>query len=149
MEQEKAWKYVVLFARLALAAAFLSAVVDRFGVWGQMGQTGVSWGSMENFYRHVAKLAPWAPAALVPLIGWVVNILEVVLALALISGVQLRAAAAASAALLIVFALSMAAFQSVKMSLNFSVLTCAACAALVYLACSAQALRGPERVGAH
>ena len=63
----------------------------------------------------------------------------------LLLGVQLRASAWISAALLLVFALSMAAFQSLKLSLNFSVLTCAACAALVYLASSLEAAPGARR----
>lgn len=146
MQKESAWKAVLLLARFALAAAFLSAVADRFGFWGHMGELGVSWGTMENFYRHVAKLCPWAPAGLIPVLAWVVNALEAVLGVTLLLGVQLRASAWISAALLLVFALSMAAFQSLKLSLNFSVLTCAACAALVYLASSLEAAPGARRV---
>ncbi|POZ63227.1 MauE/DoxX family redox-associated membrane protein [Chromobacterium alticapitis] len=139
MQQQNSWKSVLLFARFALAAAFLSAVADRLGLWGKMGDLGVSWGNMDNFYRHVAKLSPWAPAPLIPALAWLVDILEAVLGVFLLLGVQLRRTAWASAALLLLFAISMAAFQSLKLSLNFSVLTCSACAFLVYLASQPQA----------
>jgi len=33
-----------LFARIALGASFLSAVADRFGLWGPYGAKNVSWG---------------------------------------------------------------------------------------------------------
>jgi len=33
------------FLRLALGISFLSAVADRFGLWGVYGQPNVSWGS--------------------------------------------------------------------------------------------------------
>lgn len=44
----------VWFARIALAAAFLSAVADRFGLWGPPGATGVAWGDLKNFNDYVA-----------------------------------------------------------------------------------------------
>jgi hypothetical protein len=34
----------VRLLRVALAFSFLSAVADRFGLWGQFGVDGVSWG---------------------------------------------------------------------------------------------------------
>ena len=35
--------------RVALAATFLSAVADRFGLWGPPGTPGVAWGSIEQY----------------------------------------------------------------------------------------------------
>jgi putative oxidoreductase len=126
-------KIAVILARLALAIAFISAVADRFGLWGNFGDPGVSWGSMPNFYRHVAKLAPWAPQAAIPGLAWIVTVLEGVLGIGLIVGYRLKEVAWVSALLLLIFAVSMMAFQSIKLTFNFSVLTCAACAYLVYL----------------
>lgn len=128
------WKFALIFARIALASAFISAVADRLGLWGEMGQPGVSWGSMQGFYLHVAKLAPWAPGMAVPWLAWFVDILEAVLGIFLLAGVQLRRTAWVSGVLLLLFAVSMMAFQSLKLALNFSVLTCSACAFLIYLA---------------
>ncbi len=126
-------RLAVIFARYALALAFLSAVVDRFGVWGQMGQLGVSWGTMENFMVHVAKLNPWIPSALLPALGWFVTALEAVLGFFLIVGFQVRIAALLSTVLLLLFGLAMSMFQTIKLPLNYSVFTAAACAFLVYV----------------
>ena len=56
--------------RIALAIAFLSAVADRFGLWGKPGRPGVSWGNMGQFNAYVAKLNWFLPAAVIPLTGW-------------------------------------------------------------------------------
>jgi len=126
-------RLAVMFARYALALAFLSAVVDRFGVWGQMGQLGVSWGTMENFIVHVAKLNPWAPPALLPALGWLVTVFEAVLGVFLIVGFMVRITALLSTVLLLLFGFAMSIFQTIKLPLNFSVFTAAACAFLVYV----------------
>ncbi|MFP1797641.1 DoxX family protein [Lonsdalea quercina] len=125
-------KFIIYFSRIALAATFLSVVADRFGFWGNTGELGVSWGNMNKFFLHVSLLAPWAPAAFIPVLGWVVNILEFVLGIALLLGIKPKMTALATAGLFLIFAISMAAFQSVKLMLNFSVLPCSACAALLY-----------------
>ncbi|CCW28984.1 DoxX family protein [Xenorhabdus nematophila] len=132
MRKETISKAMLYFAKFSLATAFLSAVADRFGLWGNMGDLGISWGTMENFYVHVAKLCPWAPNFLVPILGWLVNIVELLLGIALLCGIKPKFTALSTTILLFVFAASMAAFQSVKLMLNFSVLTCAACAIFVY-----------------
>src|SRR5205823_11239866 len=38
--------------RMALAAGFLSAVADRFGLWGPIGTPGVSWGGFARFLDY-------------------------------------------------------------------------------------------------
>jgi len=119
------------FARLALAAAFLSAVADRFGLWGPVNPPVVDWGSMEGFYPAVAALNPWAPSALIPALAWLVTIVEAVLGVLLIVGFRLRLTALASGVLLAIFALTMTIFLGPKLPLNYSVYTAAACAFLV------------------
>ena len=42
--------------RMALAAGFLSAVADRFGLWGPIGTPGVSWGGFAKFLDYTATL---------------------------------------------------------------------------------------------
>lgn len=122
------------FAHVALAAAFLSAVADRLGLWGPYTDgVIISWGSMSRFYQDVAALSPWAPAWAVPFLAWLVTVLEAGLGLLLIIGYRLRSTALFAALLLFIFALSMSAFVSVKLMLNFSVLTCTACALLLFV----------------
>ncbi len=121
-----------LFARIALAAAYLSACADRFGLWGQPGTPGVDWGDMSNFTIATAALAPYLPQPLFSVTAWVVTLLEIVLAISLITGVQLRLASLVSAVLLAIFAVSMAVFLGPKFPLNYSVLTASACSLLLY-----------------
>ncbi len=40
----------------ALAAGFLSAVADRFGLWGPTGTPGVAWGGFDPFLVYTRKL---------------------------------------------------------------------------------------------
>ncbi len=47
---------IKLFARLAVGAGFLSAVADRFGLWGKQGDKGVAWGNWENFVNYTSTL---------------------------------------------------------------------------------------------
>src|SRR2546430_8315379 len=68
--------YDSVFLRLALGATFLAAVSDRFGMWGPPGSPNVAWGNLERFASYAATLNPWAPAALIPAIVWIVTIAE-------------------------------------------------------------------------
>jgi len=40
---------ITAFARLALGFSFLSAVADRFGLWGAYGAPHVAWGDFGRF----------------------------------------------------------------------------------------------------
>ncbi|MBB4640730.1 MauE/DoxX family redox-associated membrane protein [Rhizorhapis suberifaciens] len=120
-----------IFARLALASAYLSACADRLGIWGSSGP-GVDWGSMSGFYAATAALVPYAPNSFVPFIAWSVTISELALGILLIVGTQLKWASLASGLLLLVFALSMALFLGSKFPLNYSVFTASACSFLIF-----------------
>src|SRR4051794_20936096 len=80
-----------IFLRFALAAGFLSAVADRFGLWGPPGTPGVAWGGFDRFLAYTGKLLWYPPPFLVPVAGWAATVLEVVLAVDLVAGVRLRA----------------------------------------------------------
>jgi len=54
------------YARIAIAAAFLSAVAGRFGLW--TGQ--VRWESFDRFLARTAELNAWAPDFLIPVLAW-------------------------------------------------------------------------------
>jgi len=41
-----------VFLRFALGLSFLSAVADRFGLWGQFGQPNVAWGTFSRFVEY-------------------------------------------------------------------------------------------------
>jgi hypothetical protein len=51
-----------VFLRYALAVGFLSAVADRFGLWGSFGQPNVSWASFSRFLEYTDRLNWYLPA---------------------------------------------------------------------------------------
>ena len=59
-----------LFLRFALAAAFLSAVADRFGLWGAPGGINVAWGEFPAFVEYTAQVNSFLPAGLAPVLAW-------------------------------------------------------------------------------
>ena len=125
--------YFSLFARLAIAMSFLSAVADRIGLWTPiLGSENVVWGNMENFIVFTGVLVPWIPNQILPLLGWSVTFVEVVLGVLLIIGFQQRIVALFSGILLLTFAFSMLFFTSFKAPLDYSVFTAAACSFLLY-----------------
>jgi len=120
-----------LAVRFALAAAFLSAVADRFGLWGPAGTPGVVWGSFAPFLEYTGQMLPWLPGKLIPVAGWTATVLEVVLALGLLAGFQLRWFAIASGVLLVIFAATMTFSFGLEPALSYSVWTAAAAAFLL------------------
>ena len=113
------------FLRLALAAGFLSAVADRFGLWGPAGAPNVAWGAWQPFVDYVAKLNWFAPPASIPILAWASTVAEVVLAIGLLIGWQLRWFALAAGLLLLSFAMTMTLALGVKAPLDFSVFAAA------------------------
>ena len=101
-------------------------MADRFGLSGPPGARNVAWGDFVHFTQYTAKLNPWAPAALVPVLAWAATAAELVLGVALIAGLYTREAAFASAVLLLVFAFGMTIGTGVKSALNASVFSAAA-----------------------
>ena len=124
-------KFSSIFLRLALGIAFLSAVADRFGLWGVYGQPNVAWGNFARFVDYTAKLNWFLPAALIPALAIVATAAEILLGLLLVLGWKTRIAALLSGVLLIVFALTMTVALGVKAPLDASVFSAAAGALLL------------------
>ena len=117
-----------MFLRLALGITFLSAVGDRFGLWGPPGAHNVAWGTFARFTQYTALLNPWAPSAIVPILAWTATGAELVLALALIIGFYTQWAALGAGVLLVLFASGMTVGTGLKSALDYSVLSAAAAA---------------------
>ena len=115
-----------LYLRLALGVAFLSAVADRFGVWGPPGGHNVAWGDFTRFTEYAAKVNPWAPPGVVSMLAWTATLAEIVLGVALLLGVYTRSAALASGVLLSLFAIGMTIGTGVKTAFDASVFSAAA-----------------------
>lgn len=130
---DKKTDYFSLFARIAIALSFLSAVADRFGWWTPLlGSENVTWGNMENFIAYTGVIVPWIPTGILPLTAWLVTLAEAVLGILLIIGYQKRIVALLSGILLLTFACSMLFFSTIKAPLDYSVFSAAACAFLLY-----------------
>lgn len=112
---------VTLYLRLALGLGFLSAVADRFGLWGPPGSHLVAWGNMHNFLAYTAQLNPWFSAGMAPTVGWVATWCEIVFGICLVLGIYTRATAILSGLLTLAFALGMAFGLGIKAPLNASV----------------------------
>ena len=131
---ERRWRladYSTIFLRLALTAAFLSAVADRFGLWGNSGQPQVAWGNFSNFIVYTGRLTAMLPISFAPTLAWAATVAEITLSLALLIGWFTRVAAFLSGALLLLFALAMTFSLGIKAPLDFSVYTASAAAFLL------------------
>ena len=133
-QDQRIWSAATIFARVTLAAGFLSAVADRFGLWGEAGTNQVGWGNFETFTQYVQTLAPYLPDTLVTAAAWGATAVEILLGGALLLGVRIRWAALGSAATLVVFGVSMFIFAGFETPLSASVFTAAAAALLLMLA---------------
>ncbi len=118
-----------VYARVALGAAFLSAVAGRFGIWD--GDPGLS--RFPGFVQYTAEVNAFMPAVTIPLLAWAATAAETSLGIALIAGVQVRLAALASAALLALFGTAMAVSLGPKSPLDYSVFSASAGALLLAL----------------
>src|SRR5713226_589300 len=125
-------KILMLYARLAIAAGFLSSVADRFGLWGPAGSAKVAWGDWKSFVAYTAVLSFFLPRWSPPILAVVVTIAETSLGILLILGLWQRATAALSATLLCSFAVAMSVALGLKTPLDYSVYSAAAAAAMVF-----------------
>jgi len=55
--------------RYGLGLGFLSAVADRFGLWGAYGQPNVEWGNFARFLEYTHLLNWYLPEGMIPTLG--------------------------------------------------------------------------------
>ena len=122
-------RWAVRYARVALGAAFLSAVGSRFGLYGK----DVGWGNFSNFTRYTAEVNSFMPAFTIPFLAWAATAAETVCGLGLIFGVWPRWVALGSALLLAMFGAAMAISFGIKSPLDYSVFSASGAAALLAL----------------
>ena len=112
-----------VFLRYALGFGFLSAVADRFGLWGPFGQPNVSWGNFSRFLEYTQTLNPFLPAGMILAVGVIATGAELLFGLLLLVGWYTRITALLSGLLLVVFGMSMALGLGVQAPLNYAVFT--------------------------
>jgi uncharacterized membrane protein YphA (DoxX/SURF4 family) len=112
-----------VFLRYALGLGFLSAVADRFGLWGAFGQPNVEWGNFSRFLEYTHTLNWYLPAEMIPPLGVIATGAEILFGLLLLVGWHTRATALLSGLLLLSFGVAMTLALGVKAPLNFAVFT--------------------------
>jgi uncharacterized membrane protein YphA (DoxX/SURF4 family) len=122
-------RLAILYVRIALGSAFLSAVADRFGLWGKYG----GWGNFANFTKYTAEVNSFMPAFIISFLAWAATIAELSLGILLILGLWTRWVGLCAAALLFLFAISMAISFGLKSPLDYSVFSASAGALLLAL----------------
>jgi uncharacterized membrane protein YphA (DoxX/SURF4 family) len=127
-----------LFARFALGASFLSAVADRFGLWGPYGARNVSWGDFAHFVEYTGAVMSLFPSGLTVTFAWAATVAETLFGILLITGFKTRMASVLSGLLLLSFAMGMLTSFGAKKPLDYSVFSAAAAAFLL-------AFREPDR----
>jgi uncharacterized membrane protein YphA (DoxX/SURF4 family) len=123
MNNLKFARYATLLLRVGLGLGFLSAVADRFGLWGAFGQPNVEWGNFSRFLDYTHTLNWYLPTGMILPLGVIATGAEIVFGLLLLVGWRTRPAALLSALLLLTFGASMTAALGIKAPLNFAVLT--------------------------
>ncbi len=126
--------YATVAARLALAAGLLSAVADRFGVWGAPGRPNVTWGDWGHFVAYTAQVNSFAPARWAPALAGLATAAEITFGVCLLLGLLTRWSALAAAGLFVVFASAMSVSLGPKAPLDYSVWGDVGCALLLFSA---------------
>ena len=115
--------YAALLLRIGIGVGFLSAVADRFGLWGPFGQPNVEWGDFSRFLEYTHTLNWYLPAGIIPLLGGIATGAEILCGLLILVGWHTRVAALLSGLLLLTFGVAMTLALGIKAPLNFAVLT--------------------------
>lgn len=120
----------MIYARVALGAAFLNGIAERFGWYGK----DVGYGNYANFVKYTAQVNAFMPAWSIPFLAGAATVLEAGLGVLLIAGLWPRWTALGSAVLLAMFGTAMAISFGIWSPLDYSVFS--ASAAAVWLAVS-------------
>ena len=111
--------------RFALGLSFLSAVADRFGLWGAFGKPHVAWGTFARFVAYTGQLNWFLPKATIPALAILATCAETIVAILLLLGWRTRIAAVLGGVLLLSFAVTMTGALGIKAPLDFSVFSAA------------------------
>ena len=129
--RENGTEIVRLFARFALGASFLSAVADRFGLWGPYGAKNISWGNFAHFVEYMGAVMSLFPSSLMLPFAWAATVAETLFGILLIAGFKTRIASILSGLLLLSFAMGMVTGFGIKSPFDYSVFSAAAAAFLL------------------
>ena len=124
------WERVgVLFARVALGVAFLSAVAGRFGLWDKT----LDLKHFANFLEYAGEVLSFMPKATIPYLACAATVCETAFGILLILGLWRRWVALGSAILLAMFGTAMAISFGPKLPMDYSVFSASGAAVLLAL----------------
>ena len=121
----KKTKIVEWFLRISISIGFLSAVADRFGLWGQSVS---AWGNWEAFATYTNKLLPFLSHNMASIFGGIATALELILGLLLLTNIKSSSVSFVSGVLLLIFGLTMTFSLGIKAPFDYSVYTASAAA---------------------
>lgn len=113
--KKKIWPQLLL--RIALGISMLSAVADRFGLWGKQA----AWGNWESFENYTQTLTFFLPKILSQFSAYTATFLEVTFGIFLIIGFKTKWTAYGTSFLMFSFALCMAISLGFKAPFDYSV----------------------------
>jgi putative oxidoreductase len=119
----------VVYARIALGSAFLSAVASRFGLWDRTFDLK----HFAKFIQYAAEVNSFMPAATIPFIAWSATVAETSLGILLILGLWPRWVSLAAAILLAMFGTAMAISFGLQSPMDYSVFSASGAALLLAL----------------
>ena len=122
-------RWVVLYARIALGSAFLSAVASRFGLWDKT----LDMAHFTKFIHYAGEVNSFMPASTIPFIAWAATLAETSLGILLILGLWPRWVSLATAGLLAMFGTAMAISFGIESPMDYSVFSASGAALLLAL----------------
>lgn len=119
----------IVYARIAVGAAFLSAVASRFGLWDRT----LDLKHFANFIAYTAEVNSFLPKAVIPSVAAIATVCEISLGILLILGLWSRWVSLASAILLAMFGTAMAISFGLKSPMDYSVFSASGASVLLAL----------------
>jgi uncharacterized membrane protein YphA (DoxX/SURF4 family) len=110
-----------LILRLALGVGFLMPVIDRLGLMGPYGTSGVTWGDWKHFVDYTHTLVPFTTRPIANIMSLLATIAEAVFGVCLIVGFRIKEAALGAGILTLIFGLCMAVFKGIGAPFSYPV----------------------------
>jgi putative oxidoreductase len=119
----------VVYTRIAVGAAFLSAVASRFGLW----ERTLDLKHFGNFIEYAAEVNSFLPRAVIPSVAVLATVCETSFGILLILGLWPRWVSLGSAVLLALFGTAMAISFGLKSPMDYSVFSASGASVLLAL----------------
>lgn len=119
----------ILYTRIAVGAAFLSAVASRFGLWDRT----LDLKHFSNFVEYAAEVNSFLPRTMIPYVAVLTTFCETSLGILLIIGLWPRWVSFGSAILLAMFGTAMAISFGLKSPMDYSVFSASSASVLLAL----------------